>query len=60
MPDELVDIAGAATILATSERHVRALVRRREIAFVKVGKLVRIRVTDLSEYTARRTIPAEH
>ena len=52
----LLATAGAAERLGTTERHVRELVYRREIPFVKVGRLVRFRPDDLDEYVQSRTI----
>ncbi len=52
-------IAGAATYLGTTDRHVRDLVYRRRIPFVKVGRLVRFRLTDLEQWLAANTVPAE-
>lgn len=42
LPPALVDWSGAANYLATTDRHVRELVARGEIAVVKVGRLVRL------------------
>jgi excisionase family DNA binding protein len=56
MPEELRDIAGAAARLCTTERHVRELIYRRELPFVKVGRLVRFRDLDLDTYIEVRTI----
>ena len=49
-PRPLVDKAGAATHLGTTERHVAELVYKRSIPFVKVGKLVRFRPEDLDAW----------
>lgn len=40
----LLDIAGVAEYLATSERHIRRLVAERRMPYVKVGGLVRFNV----------------
>lgn len=54
----LLDIPGAADYLATSERHVRALIYRREIPYHKVGQLVRISRADLDTYLERNRVPS--
>ena len=54
----LLSYADAATYLGTSERHVRELWARREIAAVKVGRLVRFRRSDLDEYIGRHRVEA--
>ena len=40
-PTPLVDIVTIATLLGTSERHIRRLVAERRIPYVKVGHLLR-------------------
>lgn len=45
-----VDVPGAAQYLATSDRHVRELVYRRQIPYFKVGRLVRFKVSDLDNW----------
>lgn len=51
-----LDYEGAAAYLNTTARHMRRLVARREIPFVKVGRLVRFLPEALDEYLASRTI----
>jgi excisionase family DNA binding protein len=46
----LVDVAGAASYLGTSQRFVRRLIAERRIAFHRVGRLVRLDVADLRAY----------
>lgn len=46
----LLTIAGVAEILGTSERHVRALVYRRGIPYLKVGRLVRFDPDDVQRW----------
>jgi excisionase family DNA binding protein len=46
----LVDIKGAAEYLATSVRHLRGLVTKREIPFHKIGKLIRFDTRDLDAF----------
>ncbi len=48
----LLDEQEAANYLSTSPRHVRELWSRRELAGVKVGRLVRFRVEDIDAYIA--------
>jgi excisionase family DNA binding protein len=56
--DSLHDYVGAAAFLNTTPRHVRALQERREIPFVKIGRLVRFRSSDLDAYVAGRVVQA--
>jgi excisionase family DNA binding protein len=53
---QLLDYEAAAARLNTSPRHVRELAYRRELGFVKVGRLVRFRAEDLDAYVAARTV----
>lgn len=46
----LLDIAGVATYLATSERHIRQLVAERRIPHHKVGGLVRFRIDRIDQW----------
>jgi excisionase family DNA binding protein len=48
----LLDIAGVAAYLATTERHVRRLVAERRIPHSKVGGLVRFRVDAIDRWLA--------
>jgi excisionase family DNA binding protein len=54
----LLDYEGAAAYLATTTRHVRELWQRREIAAVKVGRLVRFTQEDLDAYVRLQRQPA--
>ena len=54
----LIDCPTAAERLATSVRHVRNLVYRNEIPFVKIGRLVRFDVADVDAYVERQKRPA--
>jgi excisionase family DNA binding protein len=54
--EPLLDYPGAAARLNTTERHIRALTERRELPFVKVGRLVRFRSDDLDAYVASRIV----
>ena len=47
---QLIDIAAAADYLATTERHVRALVERDAVPYFKVGRRVRFDVDDLDRW----------
>ncbi|MDP2324488.1 MAG: helix-turn-helix domain-containing protein [Gammaproteobacteria bacterium] len=46
--ESLLTIAQAAELLAVNERMVRRLIESRRIAFVKVGRHVRFRESDLA------------
>lgn len=50
MAARLVDQAGAAEYLGTTERHIRELKYRREIPFVKVGRSLRFDLRDLERW----------
>lgn len=54
----VLDMEGAAVALGTTQRHVRKLVETRQLASVKVGRLVRIRPQDIADYIERQTRPA--
>lgn len=54
----LLDYSAAAEYLATTERHVRDLWNRRQVAAVKVGRLVRFRRVDLDAYIERNRTEA--
>lgn len=53
----LLTIEQAAEVLAVNERMVRRLVETRRIAFVKVGRHVRFRESDLLNAMKAWTIP---
>jgi excisionase family DNA binding protein len=55
---QLIDVRAAAERLGTSERHVRELVYRNRIPYVKVGRLVRFDVADLERWLEERRVPA--
>lgn len=55
-PRELLDVAGAADYLATSERHVRFLVHKREIPHTRVGRFLRFLPRDLDQYLEARAV----
>jgi excisionase family DNA binding protein len=52
MTDRLLTVEDAAERLGTSTRFVRRLVFERRIAFVKVGRHVRITLTNLDAFIA--------
>jgi excisionase family DNA binding protein len=52
MTDRLLTVEEAAERLGTSTRFVRRLVFERRIAFVKVGRHVRITLADLDAFIA--------
>lgn len=49
---------GAAEYLSTSQRHVRTLVDKHRIAHIKVGGLIRFRVSDLDAYIDAQRVEA--
>jgi excisionase family DNA binding protein len=56
--DTLLSVEQAAERLGTSVRFVRRLVFERRIAFVKVGRHVRITTADLDTYIATGRVAA--
>ncbi|MFB9073980.1 helix-turn-helix domain-containing protein [Citricoccus parietis] len=48
----------AAPSLGMTERQLQDAVARREITYVKVGRFVRFRQSDLDDYIARNTVEA--
>src|SRR5215203_3958219 len=58
MPDKLLTVEDAAGRLGTSVRFVRRLIAERRIAYVKVGRHVRIAEADLVEFVAARRVEA--
>jgi excisionase family DNA binding protein len=56
--DRLLTVGGAAERLGTSTRFVRRLIFERRIAFVKVGRHVRITPGDLDAYIAAGRVDA--
>jgi excisionase family DNA binding protein len=57
--ERLLTVAEAAEGLNTTPRHVRRLVFERRIAYVKVGRHVRISEHDLSNYVATGRVEAD-
>jgi excisionase family DNA binding protein len=56
--ETLLDKPAAAAKLGTTVRHLTDLVARREIPFVKVGRLVRFKPDDIDAYIERQTSEA--
>ncbi|MDF6043815.1 excisionase family DNA-binding protein [Streptomyces sp. JH14] len=56
MSDPLLTVEQAAERLGTTVRFPRRLIAERRIAFVKVGRYVRIAESALSEYIAGNTV----
>jgi excisionase family DNA binding protein len=54
----LLDIKEAADRLGTTERHMRALIADRKIAYIKVGRLVRFDPSALDTWIKANTITA--
>ena len=54
----LLDINEAADRLGTTERHIRALIADRKIAYIKVGGLVRFDPSALDAWIKANTVPA--
>ena len=54
----LLDINEAADRLGTTERHMRALIADRKIAYIKVGRLIRFDPKSLDEWIEANTIMA--
>ncbi len=52
-------MAEAARYLGTSERHMRRLYSERRVAFVKVGKYVRFRRSDLDAFVTAARVDAQ-
>jgi excisionase family DNA binding protein len=58
MRDNLLTVEEAADRLGTSVRFVRRLIAERRIAYVKVGRHVRIDEADLVEFVAAGRVEA--
>jgi excisionase family DNA binding protein len=58
MTDELLTVDEAAERLGTSVRFVRRLIAERRIAYVKVGRHVRLAEADLAGFVAAGRIEA--
>jgi excisionase family DNA binding protein len=58
MTDKLLTVEEAAGRLGTSLRFVRRLIAERRIAYVKVGRHVRIAEADLTKFVAAGRVEA--
>jgi excisionase family DNA binding protein len=58
MTDKLLTVEEAADRLGTSARFIRRLIAERRIAYIKVGRHVRIAETDLAGFVAASRIEA--
>ena len=58
MTDKLLTVEEAADRLGTSVRFARRLIAERRIAYVKVGRHVRIAEADLAEFVASGRVEA--
>lgn len=54
----MLTVDEAAKILGTSERHVRDLIYRRSIPYLKIGRLVRLDSQELADWIRERRVPA--
>jgi excisionase family DNA binding protein len=57
--DELLTIGQAGEYLGTGERFVRRLVAQRRIAYVKLGKYVRLQRSALDAFIEAGRVPSE-
>ncbi len=55
---DLFTVEQAADYLNITEHFMRRLIRERRIPFLKVGRLVRLRRTDIEAYLAGCAVPA--
>ena len=55
---DLLTVEQAADYLNITDHFVRRLIRERRIQFLKVGRLVRLRRTDLEDYLVTCAVPA--
>jgi excisionase family DNA binding protein len=54
--EQLLTIDQAAAVLAVNVRMIRQLIETRRIAFVKVGRLVRIRESEIHRFIEAGTV----
>lgn len=52
------DLVGAAQYMTITPRHMRRLVAERRVTFLKVGRLLRFRRSDLDQYLADHQVAA--
>lgn len=55
MDERLLTIDEAAKVLAIKVSTLRAAILRRQISYVKVGRLVRFKLKDLEQFIERNT-----
>lgn len=55
---DLLTVEQAAEYLNITDHFVRRLIRERRIPFLKVGRLIRLRRTDIESYLAGCAVPA--
>ena len=55
---QMLDIAEAAELLGTSERHLRSLVFKQGVPVTRLGRKLRFRVADLETWIDANTTPA--
>ena len=60
MNQGLIDIGDVAALLGRSERFVRRLVEENRISFIKVGKYVMFRRSEVEEWIDARTVPQKY
>jgi excisionase family DNA binding protein len=56
----LLNVAQTAERLGTTERHIRELIYRRELPYIKVGRLVRVDTDDLDAWLTSQRQPARN
>ncbi|MCV2491891.1 helix-turn-helix domain-containing protein [Geodermatophilus sp. YIM 151500] len=57
--DQLLTVAQAGDYLGTGERFVRRLIAQRRIAYVKLGKYVRLQRSTLDAYIAAGRVASD-
>lgn len=57
--ERLLNLSEIATICGTTERYARRLLDERRVPTVKLGRLVRVRESDLHKYLMASTRPAD-
>src|SRR3712207_861425 len=57
--DPLLTVAQAGNYLGTGERFIRRLIAQRRIAYVKLGKYVRLQRSTLDEFIAAGRVASE-
>jgi excisionase family DNA binding protein len=59
VPCQFLDVPGTAQLLGTSVSHVRKLVLRRGIPYVKIGGLIRFHRADLDAWLDANRVEVE-